>query len=362
MQDYSSCDSLETDFNNAAIGWQACSATNQRDSTANSGVNAAATYDGENDAESAPPLLPWVDWRNYEIISPVKDQGACGSCWAFSAIGAVEAHIALKKLRTNGNTPSPISLYSEQQLVDCSRSFLNEGCNGGLPSQAFEYVKYQGGVETEEEYPYQDGGLSDHPQHVCRYTDVYADEGFVVGGARNVTGGDEAALQMAVATRGPVTVAFQATADLKHYRSGVYSNPECGNTVDDVNHAVLVVGYGVEDGVPYWLVKNSWGQEWGDDGYFKIERGKNMCGIADCASYPWVYSSGEINAEEEKRRENEEVVVPLGVEPEPQRRKRSEGGDAVMMQEEEEATSKEGEETEEKEQEEWNPYMYIKTR
>ncbi|KAL4332290.1 hypothetical protein GQ457_07G045660 [Hibiscus cannabinus] len=212
------------------------------------------------------------DWRKSGIVSPVKDQGSCGSCWTFSTTGALEAayHQAFGK---------GISL-SEQQLVDCAGAFNNFGCNGGLPSQAFEYIKYNGGLDTEEAYPYteKDGQ--------CKFSSENV--GVQVIDSVNITLGSEVELKHAVGLVRPVSVAFEVIDDFRFYKSGVYFNDTCGRAPMDVNHAVLAVGYGVENGVPYWLIKNSWGAEWGDNGYFKMEMGKNMCGVATCASYPVV--------------------------------------------------------------------------
>lgn len=212
------------------------------------------------------------DWREDGIVSPVKNQGHCGSCWTFSTTGALEAAYA-QAFRKN------ISL-SEQQLVDCAGKFNNFGCNGGLPSQAFEYIKYNGGLDTEDSYPYTgvDGS--------CKYSSENA--GVQVVASVNITLGAEDELQSAVAFARPVSVAFEVVNGFKAYKGGVYTSTKCGNSPQDVNHAVLAVGYGVEDGIPYWLIKNSWGADWGDNGYFKMEMGKNMCGVATCASYPVV--------------------------------------------------------------------------
>ncbi|CAF1890497.1 unnamed protein product [Brassica napus] len=201
--------------------------------------NCSATLKGSHKlTEEALPETK--DWREDGIVSPVKDQGKCGSCWTFSTTGALEAayHQAFGK---------GISL-SEQQLVDCAGAFNNFGCNGGLPSQAFEYIKSNGGLDTEEAYPYtgKDG--------TCKYSSENI--GVQVLDSVNITMGAEDELKHAVGL--------------------------------DVNHAVLAVGYGIEKGVPYWLIKNSWGAGWGNKGYFKMEMGKNMCGIATCASYPVV--------------------------------------------------------------------------
>ncbi|XP_009800592.1 cysteine proteinase 3-like [Nicotiana sylvestris] len=212
------------------------------------------------------------DWREARIVSPVKKQGKCGSCWTFSTTGALEAAYA----QAFGKN---ISL-SEQQLLDCAGAFNNFGCHGGLPSQAFEYIKYSGGLDTEEEYPY--AGKAG----VCKFSSENV--AVKVVDSVNITKGAEDELKYAVAFIRPVSVAYQVVKGFKQYKGGIYSSTVCGNTPQDVNHAVLAVGYGVENGTPYWLIKNSWGAEWGDNGYFKMEMGKNMCGIATCASYPIV--------------------------------------------------------------------------
>ncbi|KAM0952507.1 putative cathepsin H [Dioscorea sansibarensis] len=212
------------------------------------------------------------DWREDGIVSPVKNQGHCGSCWTFSTTGALEAAYTQA-------TGKSISL-SEQQLVDCASAFNNFGCNGGLPSQAFEYIKYNGGLDTEESYPY--AGVNG----VCNYKPENV--GVKVLDSINITLGAEDELKVAVAVVRPVSVAFEVVSPFRLYKSGVFTSDTCGSTPMDVNHAVLAVGYGVENGIPYWLIKNSWGSDWGDNGYFKMELGKNMCGVATCASYPIV--------------------------------------------------------------------------
>jgi len=233
--------------------------------------NCSATLKGNHMITDA--VLPEAkDWREVGIVSPVKDQGHCGSCWTFSTTGSLEAAYA----QAFGKA---ISL-SEQQLVDCARPFNNFGCNGGLPSQAFEYIKYNGGLDTEEAYPYtgKDG--------VCKFSSENI--GVQVLDSVNITLGAEAELKHAVGTVRPVSVAFQVVQSFRFYKGGVYTSDTCGSDPMDVNHAVVAVGYGVENGVPYWLIKNSWGADWGEHGYFKMEMGKNMCGVATCASYPVV--------------------------------------------------------------------------
>lgn len=233
--------------------------------------NCSATKKGNHKLTDV--VLPETkDWRETGIVSPVKNQGSCGSCWTFSTTGALEA--AYKQA-----FGKDISL-SEQQLVDCAEAFNNFGCNGGLPSQAFEYIKYNGGLETEEAYPYTGkNGL-------CKFS--AENVALQVVNSVNITLGAEDELKHAVGIVRPVSVAFQVVGGFHFYKDGVFTSDTCGTTSQDVNHAVLAVGYGVEKGVPYWLIKNSWGADWGVDGYFKMELGKNMCGVATCASYPIV--------------------------------------------------------------------------
>lgn len=214
-----------------------------------------------------------IDWRkkgNY--LTPVKNQGPCGSCWTFSTTGCLESVTAIA---TGKLVP-----LSEQQLVDCAQDFNNHGCNGGLPSQAFEYIMYNKGLMTEQDYPYKamEGACVYKPDMAAAF----------VKDVVNVTAYDEMEMVDAVGTRNPVSFAFEVTSDFMHYSQGVYTSTECHNTTDKVNHAVLAVGYGQEKGTPYWIVKNSWGTSWGIDGYFWIERGKNMCGLAACSSFPVV--------------------------------------------------------------------------
>uniref|UniRef100_A0A804MNM4 Peptidase C1A papain C-terminal domain-containing protein n=1 Tax=Zea mays TaxID=4577 RepID=A0A804MNM4_MAIZE len=236
--------------------------------------NCSATLAGNHQmrAAAAAAMPETKDWREDGIVSPVKNQGHCGSCWTFSTTGALEAAYTQA-------TGKAISL-SEQQLVDCGFAFNNFGCKGGLPSQAFEYIKYNGGLDTEESYPYQ--GVNG----ICQFK--AENVGVKVLDSVNITLGAEDELKDAVGLVRPVSVAFEVISGFRLYKTGVYTSDHCGTTPMDVNHAVLAVGYGVENGVPYWLIKNSWGADWGDEGYFKMEMGKNMCGVATCASYPVV--------------------------------------------------------------------------
>lgn len=213
-----------------------------------------------------------VDWRQEGYVTPVKDQGHCGSCWAFSATGSLEG----QHFRKTGQLVS----LSEQNLVDCSRSYGNNGCQGGTVENAFRYIQANGGIDNEASYPYE--GYDSR----CRFR--VADIGATDSGYQDIPRGDEQALKSASATVGPISVAIDASnQSFQFYSGGVYDEPACNSS--QLNHAVLVVGYGTYGGQDYWLVKNSWGTMWGLAGYIMMSRNKNnQCGIATDAIYPVV--------------------------------------------------------------------------
>jgi len=224
----------------------------------------------EAQPSTAPQALPthW-DWRPRGAVTHIKNQGQCGSCWSFSTTGSTEGchFLATKKL---------VAL-SEQNLMDCSTSQGNQGCDGGLMTQAMDYIIQNKGIDTEASYPYtaQDG--------TCHYS--AANSGATLKSYVNVNQGDENDLQVKVHA-GPTSVAIDAShSSFQFYSSGVYNEPDCSTS--QLDHGVLAIGWGVYQTTDYWLVKNSWGTDWGQQGYIWMSRNDaNQCGIATMATLP----------------------------------------------------------------------------
>jgi len=214
-----------------------------------------ATIYGDNDDT--------VDWVEKGAVTAIKDQGQCGSCWAFSSTGSLEGQYFIK---SNG-----LVSFSEQELVDCSKTEGDEGCNGGLMDYAFTYVEKKG-ICTEEDYPYK------ARNGVCKRSCTPALAR--ISGYVDVKSEDD--LETAVSNVGPVSVAVDANSKWQHYDSGIMSKVFCNPR--QLDHGVLAVGYNKNE--TYWKVKNSWGSSWGEEGYIRLEKGTDTCGIARQPSYP----------------------------------------------------------------------------
>jgi len=217
---------------------------------------------------SAP--LASVDWRG-KAVTDIKNQGSCGSCWAFSTTGSLEGAWQIK----TGNLVS----LSEEQLVQCDRSH-DQGCNGGLMDYAFTYIEQAGGITDETDYPYTSGGGT---RGTCKRSIPAAVA--TVSGYKDVTPDSAVQLQAAIAL-GPVSIAVEADKSAwQSYRSGIMDSESCGTRLD---HGVLAVGYNTQEG--YWIVKNSWGTSWGESGYIRLgissRSSHGICGLLQQPSYP----------------------------------------------------------------------------
>ena len=222
-----------------------------------------------------------IDWVEKGAVTPVKNQGQCGSCWSFSTTGALEGAFYVK----NGNLVS----FSEQELVDCD-NFKHGGkdmsCNGGLMDNAFSWIQQNGGLCTEEDYPYTSGTTKSAGSCAMKSCDTVANS--QVESVYDVPASSDADMMLALSKQ-PVSIAIQADQqDFQLYKSGVFTG-SCGTSLD---HGVLAVGYGSLDGQDYYLVKNSWGESWGQDGYIMLgrgdefNRGGGQCGMLLQPSYP----------------------------------------------------------------------------
>jgi C1A family cysteine protease len=220
---------------------------------------------------AAPPAE--FDWTTKGAVTPVKDQGQCGSCWSFGTTGDIEGTYFL--------AGHPLVPLSEQELVSCDTKGEDEGCNGGLQEVAFEFV-ISNGLTTEAHYPYRSGGGSSGRCQATKERPVAAtisswsqvSKGGILGG------GDEDAIKTALLASGPITIGINASP-MQRYSRGIDNPLFCAKA--SLDHAVLIVGYGTENGKDYWRIKNSWNTDWGEDGFYRIVRGSNKCGLANDA-------------------------------------------------------------------------------
>ncbi|KAK3267866.1 hypothetical protein CYMTET_23601 [Cymbomonas tetramitiformis] len=214
------------------------------------------------DLEAAPAS---VDWVAKGAVTPVKDQGQCGSCWAFGTTGVVEGAWFLA-----GN---PLVSLSEEELVQCEKG--DDGCDGGLQATALKWILKEGGLVSEKDYPYTSGSGTTGSCNKKKEKKAVAAS---IKSWKNVMPHTAAALKSAVAKQ-PVTIAVNAgTSVFQFYDSGIMKGNKRTCDPTDLDHAVLNVGYGTSNGMDFWKVKNSWNTDWGEDGYFRIERGSNTCG------------------------------------------------------------------------------------
>merc|ERR1712168_1424243 len=214
-----------------------------------------------------------IDWREKGAVNPVKNQGHCGSCWAFSAMGALEGLTFL-----TGPSKGILPVCAEQQLVSCDTG--SHGCQGGFPNKCYDYVAEQGewGIKTEESYPYTANNTECDYQKTNSTEDVAA---VCTLGNHHVDKTDEA-LQEAVGNVGPISICLAAGSKAwGQYKGGIFDSDECGTTI---NHGVAAVGYNREEN--YWIVRNSWGSSWGEEGYIRIVMHKNMCNMLQHSVYP----------------------------------------------------------------------------
>ncbi|XP_055594198.1 digestive cysteine proteinase 1 [Uranotaenia lowii] len=225
-------------------------------------------YKTEDFKDALPESL---DWRIRGAVTPVKDQSVCGSCWSFGTTGHLESAYFLKTKK--------LMRFSQQALVDCSWGYGNNGCDGGEDFRAYQWIMEMGGIPQEDQY----GGYlgQDGYCHVENMT-MYAP----ITGWVNVTSGDKEAMKLALFKHGPLSIAIDAGhRSFAFYSNGVYYEPECHSKLEELDHAVLAVGYGTLDGEEYFLIKNSWSNYWGNDGYALMAAKDNNCGVTTDATY-----------------------------------------------------------------------------
>jgi len=219
-----------------------------------------------------------VDWRQKGAVSAVKDQGECGSCWAFSATEEIESQVFM----TSGTLPK----LSTQQIISCDKT--DDGCDGGDTVTAYKYVKKVGGIDTAADYPDKShntgrtGKCTWDKKEVAKVTGfTYATKPCNSGSCKHQ---DENALAAALVSKGPISICVNAGGSgWQNYKKGVYSR-KCSGAASDLDHCVQLVGYDKSGSTPYWIVRNSWNTDWGINGYMHLKMGENLCGVADEAT------------------------------------------------------------------------------
>ena len=239
-----------------------------------------------------PSIAPsTVDWRNTKIVGAIKDQAQCGSCWAFSAINALEGQVS----KLLGKTVS----LSEEEMVDCVKNVKSpdgtqtccDGCEGGEMYSVYQYLNNKED-DTQTQYPYtaKDGTCNQKPSVLSSV----AVKDYV-----SLPSKDEETLMKAVSTQGPISVGVDANLDWQLYHSGIYDPSHsllgCSPNINKQDHGVAIVGYGADSGKDYWIIRNSWGKSWGENGYMRLVRGENACGVANSPIYPIVEKSLQEN-------------------------------------------------------------------
>jgi len=208
-----------------------------------------------------------LDWRTQNMVTPVKDQGQCGSCWAFSTVENIESMYCMKNQMDCSNLPP----LSPQEIVDCDTT--DQGCNGGDPPTAYQFVMQEGGLEDDSDYPYtaQDGTCN-FQSNLVKVT--------ISNWQYATTNSDEQTMQTNLATWGPLSICVDAEP-WQDYTGGVMMASDCSNSLD---HCVQLVGYDMTQSTPFWIVRNSWGTDWGENGYIRLQYGQDTCGCADEAT------------------------------------------------------------------------------
>jgi len=211
-----------------------------------------------------------TDWRDKGYVNAVKDQKACGSCWAFSAIANMEA----AWFRKTGN----LLQFSEQELVSCDTGGQDNGCNGGGPDTAFGWTIKNGGIALESDYPYTGKDDKCNSAAAKKHAGVFSKFDFL----DTQRGKNETVLLAVLQNEQPISIYLDATKAWHNYKGGIVSSSACGASSGSVNHAVVIVGYGVDGGTAYWIVRNSWASKWGESGYIRLAFGQNTCNLATC--------------------------------------------------------------------------------